>query len=127
MRSMTGFAAQALTLGADTQRIEVDWDMRAVNGKGLDLRLRLPESLGFLEKSIRDLAAAHVARGSVTLSLKLRAVQAGAAPPLDPQALDLLLHRLGFRAQAVATGAVQARAEPVPQAGPPVRAPGLGD
>jgi uncharacterized protein (TIGR00255 family) len=103
MRSMTGFAAQTVALDAAHPGLEADWDMRAVNGRGLDLRLRVPETLGFLEKSIRDLVAGQVARGNVSLSLKLRATQSPGTPPLDPQALDALLGALDLvngRAQA---------------------------
>ena len=94
MRSMTGFASTTAICDLDGQRLELEWDMRAVNGRGLDLRLRLPETLGFIEKSIRDKVAAQVARGNVTLSLKLRQ-QAGAGPtPVDLAALGATLAAL---------------------------------
>jgi hypothetical protein len=39
------------------------WDLRAVNGKGLDLRLRLPDRIEGLEAAVRaEVAAAHHAR-----------------------------------------------------------------
>ena len=104
MRSMTGFAAKVVTLDVAGQSLDGEWDLRAVNGRGLDVRLRLPETLGFLEKTIRDLVAAHVARGTVTLSLKLRAMQPTDAPPLDLQALGMV-----FAALDQVNGAAQAR------------------
>ncbi|MFN4056834.1 MAG: YicC/YloC family endoribonuclease [Roseinatronobacter sp.] len=104
MRSMTGFAAHAHSVEVAGQAYEVEWDIRAVNGRGLDLRLRVPETIGFIEKSIRDLVAAQVARGNVGLSLKLRAAQAPSAAPLDPQALEALLAALDH-----VNGAAQAR------------------
>jgi uncharacterized protein (TIGR00255 family) len=94
MNSMTGFAASSVALDLDGQSLTLDWDMRAVNGKGLDLRLRLPETLGGIEKNIRDLVGAQVARGNVTLSLKLRVGSDSPAPPLDPAALAGLLAAL---------------------------------
>jgi len=50
-----------------------------VNGKGLDLRLRLPDGIDGLETAVRTAAGARIARGNVTLSLKLtRASEMGA-------------------------------------------------
>lgn len=72
--SMTGFAARE---GHDGQGRSWSWELRSVNGRGLDLRLRLPEGLGALEAPLRRLLAERVARGSVFLSLRL--VQDGAS------------------------------------------------
>lgn len=48
------------------------WELRAVNNKGLDLRLRLPPGLEDLEAEIRRVIGAAVARGSIQVSLALR-------------------------------------------------------
>ncbi len=64
--SMTGFAArQGAALG-----YEWTWDIRSVNGKGFDLRLRLPEVEG-LETAVRSAVAQVAARGNITLNLRL--------------------------------------------------------
>ncbi|MDD8022166.1 MAG: YicC family protein [Paracoccaceae bacterium] len=64
--SMTGFAArQGAGLGH-----EWSWDVRSVNGKGFDLRLRLPEIEG-LEAAVRSAVAKVAARGNITLNLRL--------------------------------------------------------
>jgi uncharacterized protein (TIGR00255 family) len=104
MRSMTGFAAQTFSHHVADQSYDLEWDIRAVNGRSLDLRLRIPEAFGSIEKSIRDLVASQVARGNVSLTLKLRAAQAASVAPLDPQALDALLAMLDQ-----VNGAAQAR------------------
>lgn len=91
MRSMTGFASRAVTCDLDGQNVDVEWDMRAVNSRGLDLRLRLPETLGFIEKPVRDKITAQVARGAVTVSLKLRQGAVAGAVLIDPLALDGVL------------------------------------
>ena len=67
MISMTGFAARR---GAFGDHAWV-WDLRSVNGKGLDLRLRLPDGIDGLEAAIRGTLQRTVARGNVTLMLKL--------------------------------------------------------
>ncbi|MFV0491358.1 MAG: YicC/YloC family endoribonuclease [Pseudorhodobacter sp.] len=65
--SMTGFA---------TRRGQVEgwswlWEIRSVNGKGLDLRLRLPDWIEGLEPAIRSEMTRILGRGNVTLALKL--------------------------------------------------------
>jgi hypothetical protein len=49
MISMTGFAARR---GAGLGYAWV-WDLRSVNGKGLDLRLRVPDWIDGLEAAVR--------------------------------------------------------------------------
>ncbi|MGB7269416.1 MAG: YicC/YloC family endoribonuclease [Albidovulum sp.] len=65
--SMTGFAAlRGTDLGYDCA-----WDIRSVNGKGFDLRLRLPDWIEGLEPALRLLVAARVNRGNVSIGLKI--------------------------------------------------------
>jgi len=90
--SMTGFAAGQGNL----QDWSWVWDIRSVNGRGLELRLRVPDWIEALEPEIRTLIQGVVARGNVTLSLR---VTRGAA--LSDLRLDsAALHRtLGHIAQ----------------------------
>ena len=82
LKSMTGFAAQSG--GDDTARW--DWEVRAVNGKGMDLRLRLPDGAEALEPVLRK-AAAAIKRGNVTVSLKLQRVAGVGAGVVDTAGL----------------------------------------
>ncbi|MCV6598418.1 MAG: YicC family protein [Mangrovicoccus sp.] len=63
------------------------WEMRSVNGRGLDLKLRLPEGFGFLEADCRRLAAQVLGRGSVSVALKFSKGAGEAAREIDAQAL----------------------------------------
>ena len=88
--SMTGFAShRAGALGYDWT-----WDMRAVNGKGLDVRLRLPDGIDRLEIAIRTAVGAAVTRGNVTLGLKLARQSAAEGLSLNADALQAALHAL---------------------------------
>jgi uncharacterized protein YicC (UPF0701 family) len=49
IRSMTGFASGQGSLGVHSW----SWEMRSVNAKGLDLRLRVPDWLEGLEAHLR--------------------------------------------------------------------------
>jgi uncharacterized protein (TIGR00255 family) len=68
LASMTGFArAQGVFAGAAWA-----WELRSVNGRGLDLRLRLPPGFDALEAGLRDACAKRLARGHVSANLSLR-------------------------------------------------------
>ncbi|MEM6759554.1 MAG: YicC/YloC family endoribonuclease [Pseudomonadota bacterium] len=75
LRSMTGFATQS----ASFEAYRWTWDMRAVNGKGLDLRLRLPDWIDGLEAAVRPIVSAVAKRGNITLSLRVSRDEAAAS------------------------------------------------
>lgn len=99
-RSMTGFASAEG--GGDGWRWS--WELRSVNGRGLDLRLRLPDLLDGLETLARKSLQDSIARGNVTLSLKLARDEAVTTGALNAQALDetLVLLRLVEEAASAA-------------------------
>ncbi|AWD20356.1 YicC/YloC family endoribonuclease [Fuscovulum blasticum] len=74
--SMTGFAARR-GAGAGYGWL---WDIRSVNGKGLDLRLRVPDWVDGLEVALRAELQKALGRGNVSLTLKV-ARESGAAEP----------------------------------------------
>lgn len=85
--SMTGFAREAGTL-ADGSAFA--WEMKSVNGRGLELRFRLPPGLDALEGPAREAAGKRFKRGNVQIGLALRSE--GRAPVLpDPVALERML------------------------------------
>ena len=67
IRSMTGFARGE---GAGEGR-RWTWELRSVNGKNLDVRLRLPPGLDHLEYPGRERISRGVSRGSVQATLGL--------------------------------------------------------
>ena len=76
---MTGFAAA--TGAMDPFRWS--WDLRSVNGKGLDVRLRVPDWIEGLEAALRPMLQARANRGNITLSLRLQREDAAAAVTLN--------------------------------------------
>jgi len=74
LSSMTGFARGHGVHGSYAWA----WEVKSVNGKGLDLRLRLPPGWDAIEAPVRALAAAKLARGSVQAGLT--AERTGVAP-----------------------------------------------
>jgi uncharacterized protein (TIGR00255 family) len=57
------------------------WELRSVNGRGLDLKLRLPAGFDALEPQARAAASARFKRGSLQATLSL-ARDPSAAPPV---------------------------------------------
>ena len=65
---MTGFAhAEGSAAG-----ITWVWELRSVNGRGLDLRFRLPPGWDALEATLRDAAGKALKRGNVTANLSVK-------------------------------------------------------
>ncbi|MGE5547047.1 MAG: YicC/YloC family endoribonuclease [Solirubrobacterales bacterium] len=68
--SMTGYARAE---GRDSQ-VSWVWEAKSVNGRGLELRCRLPSGHDGLEPVARDAAAKRLKRGNVQLSLNVTRV-----------------------------------------------------
>jgi uncharacterized protein (TIGR00255 family) len=102
---MTGFAARSLELPAAGEGVGVQMDLRGVNGRGLELRLRLPEGFEGCEAAWRALIAAQVTRGSLSLTLRLTRAEGGTGARLDMAGLDRALDMLAtITARAKARG-----------------------
>jgi uncharacterized protein (TIGR00255 family) len=65
IKSMTGFARAEGALDSAVWH----WEVRSVNGRGLDVRLRLPPGSEQLEPKVREVVGRHVTRGSLTITL----------------------------------------------------------
>lgn len=90
IHSMTAFASRTGTTGAAAW----GWEVRSVNGRGLDLRLRLPDGIDGLEADIRKLFTGALKRGTVSLSLRLTQEGAEQVLDLDVTQLDRVLAAL---------------------------------
>jgi len=105
LASMTGFARTNGALGG----VSWVWELRSVNGRGLDLRFRLPPGHDGLELQLREAAQRQLRRGSVTATLTLRREETTRLA-VDPAALDQAL-ALALSLQARIPGAEPPRAE----------------
>jgi len=90
IRSMTGFASAKGELAP----FSWGWELRSVNAKGLDIRLRVPDWLDGLEAALRADLGKAVARGNVTLSLRLTRSDDASALALNPATLATVLDAL---------------------------------
>src|SRR5215831_1166627 len=85
--SMTGFARGGDALGDYSWT----WEIRSVNARGLDVRVRLPAGFDQFEPVLREAAARACARGTVNIALDLKRTRAAAGFRINEQALAGLL------------------------------------
>ena len=87
LHSMTGFASAKGELGLHSW----SWELRSVNAKGLDLRLRIPDWLEGLETFLRGELSKSLNRGSISLTLRIsRKEEGGAALQVNEPVLDAM-------------------------------------
>jgi uncharacterized protein (TIGR00255 family) len=85
--SMTGFAR----LDGAWQEYRWVWEVKSVNGKGLDVRMRLPQGVESLDIPARAMMAEHLTRGNVNCVLTFDRVNANAGVYVNNQVLDSLV------------------------------------
>jgi uncharacterized protein (TIGR00255 family) len=91
LSSMTGFARTNGQFGGANWV----WELRSVNAKGFDLRLRLPPGTDVLEAEVRRLAGTVIIRGTVQASLTLERPARMPVVRVNEQLLKELATRLG--------------------------------
>jgi uncharacterized protein (TIGR00255 family) len=89
--SMTGFARASGSLGPWSYA----WELKSVNAKGLDLRLRVPPNFDAVEIKARAIISARLTRGSVFVNLTAKRAEAEGSARINRAALDRLLAALG--------------------------------
>lgn len=73
LSGMTGFARES----GEAEGVSWSWEARSVNGKSLDIRLRLPPDLSALDAPVRKNAAQHFSRGNIQISLTVQRGEGG--------------------------------------------------
>lgn len=87
LSGMTGFARTAASFGGYT----ITWEIKSVNGKGLEVRFRTPPGFDALELAARDRAKAAFARGSLQAGLTVSRDSNEAGIVIDEQKLQALI------------------------------------
>lgn len=83
---MTGFARSE---GQNANNHWV-WELRSVNGKGLDIRFRLPPGFESLDQPLRKSAGQVLSRGNIQAALSLDIDHNSTIPSLNLAALDAI-------------------------------------
>jgi uncharacterized protein (TIGR00255 family) len=79
VQSMTGFARAS----AEQDGASIAWELRSVNGKGLEVRLRLPPGFERIEQASRQAIQKRFSRGNVQASLAVVRVGSAARPVVN--------------------------------------------
>ncbi|MBE7185127.1 MAG: YicC family protein [Methylobacterium mesophilicum] len=92
VQSMTGFTSAS----GEARGSRFTWELRSVNGKGLDIRLRMPPGLERLEPGARQILGRHFTRGSIQATLAVARTGNGG---IQPTVNEPLLRELAELAQ----------------------------
>lgn len=87
LTSMTGFARA----DGDTPMLRWHWEVKSVNGKGLDVRFRLPSGFEGIEAKLREEMARHLKRGNVQAALTLDRQRGASAVRVNEDALNTVI------------------------------------
>jgi len=83
--SMTGFGEAHY----EDDRFRISVRMRAVNNKGLDVQLKLPAELTYLEERFRRIAKQHLFRGRIDVFHEFELKDASLAAPIEIDSVRL--------------------------------------
>jgi uncharacterized protein (TIGR00255 family) len=92
--SMTGFGHSEGLIDEVTWM----WELRSVNGRGLEIRFRLPHGFDAHESALREMAGRVLRRGNVTANLTIRRESRTQLEP-DPAAIAQILNLLNVLAK----------------------------
>lgn len=99
--SMTGYASATGELNGFTWV----WDLRSVNARGLDIRLRLPDGLDGVEDTLRKALKQKIARGNVSVTLRVSHPDDDGQYAVNPERLgQAISHLLAISTEAEMRG-----------------------
>lgn len=87
LNSMTGFARA----DGSEKGVRWYWEVKSVNGRGLDVRVRLPQGHDQLEPKVREAAQKRFQRGSLTINLNAQRDAAAVEVRVNEAALAQVL------------------------------------
>ena len=97
LNSMTGYGCAEGQLEGTTYAVEI----KTVNSRYFKARVKLPESVAFIEDDVEKLLQKNLSRGMVDYTLRLKNVSAEALFGIDERALRMYVEKLGKVASSV--------------------------
>lgn len=91
IESMTGFAREAGVAGIHAWA----WEIRSVNARGLDVRVRVPPGFEILAEAARKRLSGAFSRGTLHVNLSLTSDAGPPRPRINEPALSALLEAVG--------------------------------
>ena len=105
LSSMTGFARSHGASGPYT----FEWELKSVNAKGFDLRLRLPPGWDELEAFAKKRAGEVLSRGTVYANLNVKRANAVSTVRINEDVLDSIVKVAGVTRRQDRRGGAQHR------------------
>jgi len=87
LQSMTGFSR----IEGSNEIANWTWEIRSLNGKGLDFRLRVPSGNDSLQPQIRKLIASHFKRGNLQITLVVNRPGTQSLPVVNQPVLEAVM------------------------------------
>ena len=112
IKSMTGFASRSTA----ESPFSWGWELRSVNGRGLDLRLRVPDWIDGLEAGLRKQLGQTATRGNVTCNLRLTREEGGGGLEVNEAQLHAVLvalHQIEARAMDMGVSLAPSKASDI--------------
>lgn len=103
-KSMTGFGRA----GGSSDGATWTWELRSVNARGLDVRLRLANGAERLEPEIRKRLTAALSRGSVSVQLEIKADKSAPALKINRDVLEMFVAEAESLRDRIGAAPVQA-------------------
>lgn len=91
--SMTGFSRTQTELAVGNKKFQWVWEIRSVNGKGLDIKSRLPQWLDDLDANIKGTISKVFRRGSFVVNLEISHENAAQQLEIDESLLLQLIEK----------------------------------
>ena len=88
---MTGFSRQE----GGNETLAWAWEIKSVNGKGLDVRCRLPNGFEALDQTVRSELGKHCSRGNFQVGLTVKRAAQPAKLRLNREVLDQIASLAG--------------------------------
>jgi len=87
LHSMTGFSR----VDGITERITWTWEIKSVNGRNLDLRIRVPFGFDQLDPLIRKAVSGQLTRGSLSINLSIKSAGPSSQVRVNRDVLDTVI------------------------------------
>ncbi|MCR9139149.1 MAG: YicC family protein [Alphaproteobacteria bacterium] len=100
LQSMTGFARGEGAVGS----FRWAWELRSVNGRGLDLRVRVPTGYDKIEPIARKAASKAFQRGNIQISLTVSRDESQARPTVNEESLNAVVAAAEELAKRIGSG-----------------------
>ncbi len=92
--SMTGFARLKKSLSLEETDIGWTWEIRSVNGRFLDVKIKLPAIFEHLQQQLKTEAASCFSRGNVTATLMMENNDSDVQVRINEKLLEDLMTQL---------------------------------